>query len=316
MRFSVCIPTVRPDTVAAAVRSVRGQTFEDWELVVVGQGDASPLRHEVERAASGDDRVRYVHLDRRGASAARNAGIAATTGDAIAFVDDDCEAAPDWLATINENFEQDREIGFVIGALVCPQSKRRLFAVCPSFTPPLAVYDPIPAQRVPPPDWSFVTASFAVTRDVASRVGPLDENLGAGTAFPAAEDTDYMLRLELLGVKMVSTPHVVVHHTFGYRYGVRAVVAHKRNYARGNGALAAKLTLLGDPRGEDWVGRSRRAATVDRWRRPHQIPGGLFRQWHFDRGYRECLRAYETRAPSGTDPRVTGVLVPVSQSRS
>jgi GT2 family glycosyltransferase len=308
MRFSVCIPTVRPDTVAAAVRAVRNQTYANWDLVVVGQGDESALRAEVERAAAGDSRVRYVHLDRRGASAARNAGIAATNGDAIAFVDDDCEAAPDWLAKIDAGFQSDPAIGFVIGGLVCPPAERRLFAVCPSFTPPDVVYDPISAQRVPPPDWSFVTASFAIRRDVAARVGPLDESLGAGTTFPAAEDTDYMLRLELLGVKMLATPHVVVHHTYGYRYGVRAVYAHKRNYARGNGALAAKLTLLGDPRGQDWVERSRRAATLDRWRKPHQIPGGLFRQWHFKRGYQECLRGYETRTATGTDPRVSAVL--------
>src|ERR1700738_1585906 len=83
MRTSVCIPTVRATTLEYAVRSVLRQTFEDWELVVVGQGAEAPPRGATERAAAGDPRIRYIHLDRWGACAARNSGVAASTGEII-----------------------------------------------------------------------------------------------------------------------------------------------------------------------------------------------------------------------------------------
>ena len=54
-------------------------------------------------------------------------------------------------------------------------------------------------------------------------------------------------------IKMGSTPSAIVTHTHGYRYGIKAVIQHSRNYASGNGALAAKMTLMGDPRGSQLV---------------------------------------------------------------
>src|SRR5262245_20164529 len=114
MRWSVCVPTIRPDTLEASVRSIRDQTISDWELVVVGQGSQEvALRAATERAADGDARVRYVHLDRMGASAARNGGIVESTGQFIAFMDDDCEAEPSWLAELDSRFSDG--VGFVCG---------------------------------------------------------------------------------------------------------------------------------------------------------------------------------------------------------
>ena len=80
---------------------------------------------------------------------------------------------------------------------------------------------------------------------LAAVVGPWDEHLGAGAEFPAGEDTDYKLRLEALGVRMLATPRSVIHHSSGRRVA-REAWRSQRNYAFGNGALAAKLTLADD----------------------------------------------------------------------
>jgi glycosyltransferase involved in cell wall biosynthesis len=45
-----------------------------------------------------------VREDRRGQDNARNAGLAVASGDIVAFTDDDCVPAPDWLAHVAENF--------------------------------------------------------------------------------------------------------------------------------------------------------------------------------------------------------------------
>jgi glycosyltransferase involved in cell wall biosynthesis len=89
MKVSVCIPTIRPDTIADAIASIRRQTYANWELIVLGQGRQEAIRPVVERAAGADSRVRYIHLDRRGLSIARNRGFDETTGEVVAFTDDD-----------------------------------------------------------------------------------------------------------------------------------------------------------------------------------------------------------------------------------
>lgn len=95
---SVIIPCYnRAHEIAAAIRCVQGQTFEDWELIVVDDGSADNIADAV--AAFGDDtRIRLVrHPVNRGEPAARNTGIAAASGRFIAFLDSDDEWLPEKL---------------------------------------------------------------------------------------------------------------------------------------------------------------------------------------------------------------------------
>lgn len=294
MTVSICIATVRPTTLGAAVASIQAQTWTNWELVVVGQGPDRDIRSRLEEVSQGDSRVCYIHLSERGLSRARNAGIAASTGDIIAMTDDDCEAHPEWIATLVRCFETEPDVGLVGGALLKPDGVRRGVAACPALRPAEVLYDPIASGRQAPRGWNWVGGNFAIRRDVAQQVGAFDEYLGAGTSFASGEDTDYKLRLEALGIKMRSTPRAVVYHTYGVRYGLQARLQHSRNYARGNGAMAGKLTLLGDPRGREWLEMTRRECTVGWFRRVKQrrMPVNLLRLWHFTRAYQECIRDY------------------------
>src|SRR5438477_5923444 len=92
--ISICIPTTRGDTVGAAVRAIRAQTWTDWELIVLGQGAQDELEAAVDAGAGGDPRVRYVQLQRKGLSMARNCALGVAAGSVVAFTDDDCEPRP------------------------------------------------------------------------------------------------------------------------------------------------------------------------------------------------------------------------------
>ncbi|HZU14564.1 MAG TPA: glycosyltransferase family 2 protein [Chloroflexota bacterium] len=289
--ISVCLASVRATTLGSAIRAVRSQTWDNWELIVVGQGDEPVLCRAVTEAAAGDKRVRYIHSPRRGLSVARNLGIEASNGEVIAMTDDDCEPDPEWLGTIAGCFTSDNTIGVVGGSLLAPMTGP--LVTCPSLEPTEALYDPAATARVPPAGWDWIGGNFAIRRGVADHVGHFDECLGAGTPFPCGEDTDYKLRLEAVGVRMYTTPRSVVHHTWGVRRGVRAGLRHSQNYARGNGALAAKLTLLGDPRGEEWRRDATREASRDWSRRPYRLAVSVRRVLHFRRAYAEVLRHYE-----------------------
>jgi glycosyltransferase involved in cell wall biosynthesis len=97
-RFSVIIPVYnRAKTVGPTLQSVRGQTFRDFECIVVddGSADGEVLRAVVEGLA--DPRFRYVRRDNGGESAARNTGIDEAKGEFIAFLDSDDRWLPEKL---------------------------------------------------------------------------------------------------------------------------------------------------------------------------------------------------------------------------
>ena len=301
---SACVAATRPQTLRATLRSLRAQTYADWELVLVAQGDVDAI-HNVATEEVDPGRLRFIAMHGRGLSRARNAGLRAARGDIIAMTDDDCEADPAWLAELAARFSLDPELGFLGGAVEAPLPLHRSPRNCPRCEPREAAYDP----RVPDPSGvQLIGANFAVRRSTAERVGPFDEVLGAGAHFAAGEDTDYLLRAAACGICMRTTPRARVRHTFGWRYGVRAVMGHQAALARGNGALAAKLTLAGDPGGERALEDIRRLARRD-WlerRRPIALPAGIRRLRHFVAGYRECLSGYRL------DSR--NVLVPSAES--
>lgn len=95
---SVVIPTHnRAALVVRAIRSVQRQTYALLEIIVVDDGSTDDTRETVE--GIGDPRIRYIrHNINLGASAARNNGIHAATGDFIAFLDSDVEWEPQTIA--------------------------------------------------------------------------------------------------------------------------------------------------------------------------------------------------------------------------
>jgi glycosyltransferase involved in cell wall biosynthesis len=89
--LSVIIPCYnRASIIAQAVDSVRGQTFQDWELVIVDDGSADNIAGALSRYLEEDPRIRLVgHLRNSGEPAARNTGIQTARGRFIAFLDSD-----------------------------------------------------------------------------------------------------------------------------------------------------------------------------------------------------------------------------------
>jgi GT2 family glycosyltransferase len=294
VRVSVYIAATRSDTVGAAVRSIVKQTYRDWELVVVAQGPAVPsISHTVREALRGRE-GRVIRQAGRGLSRARNAAIAATCGEVIASIDDDCEAEPDWLEALIGAFRATPRAGLVGGALVPPPRSRRGPANCPACLPSNVLYEPPNAWTDEPRGFSIIGGNLALLRSTAERVGAFDEALGAGAYFAVAEELDYMRRAANLGIAMRTTSAAVVRHTYGWRYGIRTVWNLQRLYSFGNGGHAAKMTLVGDPRGEDDLRHVQRLAARD-WferRRLVTLPGGLSRYHYFAKGYRECLNDY------------------------
>lgn len=292
MKYTVIIPAIRSTVLSTAVNSIRRQTWMDWELIVVGQGQDTSIRAVTESIGADDRRVHYLHLDEYGASRARNEGVRAADTEFIAFIDDDCEADEKWLETMSDYFNHYPDVGMVSGAVIRPPKPHPGLGSCPALSPSEALYDPSATPQQPPVGWDWISCNIGFRRSALELVGPFDEYLGPGSQFPIAEDTDLKLRMESLGIKMFSTPRVVVHHTHGYRMGIRTMLRNSRNYAYGNGALAGKRTLLGDERGEIWLNMTRREAASSVWRRPYRFPVDLRRLRYFTAAYHHCVNNF------------------------
>ena len=292
MRVSVVIPTVRPTYLGATLASISRQTCPDWEMIVVAQGNDPELMAFVEKGYP-DARVRFIHLQQKGLSLARNAGMEAATHPLVLFTDDDCEAQADWIKVVTECFEAYPNAWLVGGALIAPPRPRWTITSCPQVHPLEVLYDPAETFAIPPKGWGWVGGNFALRRETFEQVGPFDTFLGAGAHFPVAEEVDLGFRLERARLPMLSTPRSIVHHTYGTRYGLRNMLKNSTNYARGNGAMAAKLTLMDDPRGAQWLQTTLdEAKAQNNMARLYRLPGVARRVRAFEQAYRECVRDF------------------------
>jgi GT2 family glycosyltransferase len=107
----ICVYTeARWPWIIGAVDSVLAQRHPATELVVVT--DHNEALHDRLVAQFADSPlVRIIpNVERRGLSGGRNSGIAATTSDIVAFLDDDAAASPDWLALLVEAYRDPRVI--------------------------------------------------------------------------------------------------------------------------------------------------------------------------------------------------------------
>jgi hypothetical protein len=81
-----------------ALESILAQIFPAWEAIIVDDGSTDSTHQVAAEYAERDCRVRYIHQQNAGLSAARNTGIRAARGQYLAFLDADDAWEPDFVA--------------------------------------------------------------------------------------------------------------------------------------------------------------------------------------------------------------------------
>ena len=95
-KVSIILPTYNSDSVLKnAIESVKYQTYENWELLIIENGKKGQAEEIVKDFA--DDRIKYIYQEIANVSEARNTGIDNAVGKYIAFIDSDDRYEKDFL---------------------------------------------------------------------------------------------------------------------------------------------------------------------------------------------------------------------------
>ncbi len=206
-----------------------------WELVLVdnGSSDATP-RVLDEFTAAVPFPVAVVRETRRGLASARNAGVRAARAPLLAFTDDDCYPAPDFLDRWVELFAEGA-VGYGGG---------RVLLHDPEDYPITIRTDTVPTRVEPR---GFIEpglvqgANMAFRTDVVLALGGFDPALGPGGLFNF-EDLDMASRAAAAGYAGGFFPGPTVRHHHRRRLAAD-VASLQRSYDGGRGAYFASLVM-------------------------------------------------------------------------
>lgn len=231
----------RPDQLRRCLQSLRELSEIPDEILVV---DNAPTDDATRKVAL-DAGVTYVLEPTPGLSHARNAGIAATTSDIIAFTDDDVVHHEDWLTRLLAGFcavDVMSVTGLVLPASLEGDAQLAFEDLVGGFGQGFREldFDNAWMQRHrsrTPPVWKIgAGASVAFRRSAFDRVGLFDTRLGAGAA-GCSEDSELWYRLLAGGWRCRYEPAAVAHHF--HRDGLEALNSQMSAYLRGHVAALA-----------------------------------------------------------------------------
>lgn len=246
-KFSVVVPLYHTPAkfLKDLVRSMMYQSYANWELCLV---NASPedvhLTSLLENWAMRDKRIRVIRLEKNlGIAQNTNAGIAASTGEFIAFLDHDDFLEPDALFCYADALNKDK----TIDVFYSDEDKTDEYAAhyfYPHFKSDFNI-DLLHANN-------YMCHFLAVRKSLVDTVGGLNEK------FDGAQDYDFVLRLTENTQKIYHCPRILYH----WRCSNQSTAANQGNkmYAihAGKAALNAHYKRIG------WNARAQEGA-VDGW---------------------------------------------------
>jgi GT2 family glycosyltransferase len=237
--ISVVIPSYRAEgTIVRTLEALARQNAESVEVIVI---DSSPGDAVERLVTTRFPRVRFEWSPRRLAPhEARNRGAELATGEIIVFTDPDCEARPDWLASLLSARAAGHE---VVGGAVEPADRRWL-----AYGMHLCKFGPWLSGGAVRTEPILPTANQSWSRAAWERVGPFAVLGWSG-------DTDLCWRAGAAGYELLFEPRAVVEHheeaTFFSFLGDRVrrgrAYAAVRNDAQGWSRTRAALQLIAAP---------------------------------------------------------------------
>lgn len=188
----ICAYTDRRwEALLRAVRSVQGQTHPPYETILVI--DHNPELLAAARAAIAGVTI-IPNAYARGLSGARNTGVAAASGAIVAFLDDDAEADPGWLAALLAAYDQPEVLG--VGGYIEPIWEARRPAWFPSEFNWVVGCSYTGLSEQPAPVRNMIGANMSLRREALAQVGGFRiGRVGALAIGQENDETEICIRL-------------------------------------------------------------------------------------------------------------------------
>src|SRR5665213_1277383 len=223
----------RPGSISETLEALARQAGADFEIVVVDSSDDSDKEKTAELAATYG--AKYVPEPRPGLALARNTGIAAATGEIIAFTDDDCVPAKDWLARKVKNYS-DQDVWACTGRVIQQNTggasdlfeevagqdlgtEKRIFTPADVqggigfiLTNVGKVFAKHMKSRAPAPFGIGHGSSLSFRREFFALTGGCDVRFGAGAPFKGCDALEMLYRVLKSGHSIVYEPAAEVRH--------------------------------------------------------------------------------------------------------
>ena len=219
----------------ACLESLAGQTHGDFEVIVVDNGSGDGSRALVDQMARDYPvPLRLIaNPENRGFCAANNQGFAASESEFVALLNNDAEAAPEWLSSLEQVIRTSGEVGMVASKILVWEDPRRIDKVGHLIYPDgqnrgrgSGQLDEGQFDCVEEALWPDGCAAM-YRRAMLDEVGVFDEDF-----FAYADDADLGLRARLAGWKCLYAPGAVVRHHRGATLGLdsaRRLILIERN---------------------------------------------------------------------------------------
>lgn len=220
--FSIVVPTYRRfDQLGECLRSISRLDYpkDDFEVVVVDDGSPSPPGDMVDTYRDTVN-ARLVVQSHAGPATARNRGVSEASGTFIAFTDDDCTPAPDWLTRLKSRLDADP------GSVIAGNTVNTL-TNNPYSTASQMLIDYLNGYYNKENARFLTSNNMALAKDVFIKIGGFD------TSFPlaAAEDREFCDRCVHSGLNTVFAPEAVVRHA--HPLTLKRFIRQHYNYGRG-----------------------------------------------------------------------------------
>jgi len=261
-RVSVVVASYNGErTLNACLSSLARLNYPDYEVILVDDGSADATR----KIATAHPNVRYFHHEQNlGLSVARNTGIAAATGEIVAFTDSDCRVDEDWLHYLVGALLRSDFVGVGGPNLLPPEDSLVAAAVMASPGGPAHVMlTDRQAEHIPGCNMAFYKWALA-------KVGGFDPTFRA-----AGDDVDLCWRLQQAGLDIGFSPAACVWH---YRRStIAAYLKQQRGYGEAEALLIRKHPeCFNSFGGSLWRGRIYASSQFGDLMRPPIIYRGLF----------------------------------------
>lgn len=188
----------------------------EYEIVLVNNNSIDGTKSECERFAReyGDVAFRYIEEHNQGLSFARNAGIQASQGDVLVYVDDDAMVNKEYLRTYQDFFEAHPD-AMAAGGPILPVYETSEPAWFSHFTRALItgkVYLGDKERRFPRGKFPG-GGNAAYRKAVFDQVGLFNVELGRkGNSLMGAEEKDLFDKMTALGIEFFYLPTAILYH--------------------------------------------------------------------------------------------------------